>query len=53
MPNFHGFEEGRVGLAPSTDVRLPVWQSLLLIAVLSALCWAALIYVVMALRDAL
>jgi hypothetical protein len=52
MRTFHRVEERRAGRAPLTETedRLPPGQSIAVIAGLSALCWAVLISIVMALH---
>ena len=55
MSSFHGADEGRASpeLARDKRHRLPVGQAALVIAGLSALCWAVLIALVVAVWSAL
>jgi hypothetical protein len=52
MSSFHGYDERGAGLAPLADVKLPMSKAILLIGGLSALCWAVLTSIVMALWAA-
>jgi hypothetical protein len=50
MSTFHRVEQKQARLPPSTEARLPLAQSAVVIVSLSALSWAVLISIVMALR---
>lgn len=55
MSSFHGADDGRASprLVRDKGRRLPVGQAVLVIAGLSALCWAILIAIVMVAWSAL
>jgi hypothetical protein len=55
MSSFHRVDQRRArpGLPTETEARLPVGQSVVVIASLSALSWAVLIAIIMGLRAVL